>query len=74
MLTIGDGLVSQMPALIISTAAGIVVSRAGSESNLGVEIGTQLLTRPRALASAAVILFLFGLIPGLPTVPFFWPA
>lgn len=71
LLTIGDGLVSQVPALIISTAAGIVVSRAGSESNLGFEIGSQLLTRPRALAVAAFILFLLGLIPGLPTAPFF---
>ncbi|MFZ1984874.1 MAG: flagellar biosynthesis protein FlhA [Desulfatitalea sp.] len=71
LLTVGDGLVSQVPALIISTAAGIVVSRAGAESNLGTEIGTQLFLRPRALAVAAVILFGFGIIPGLPTVPFF---
>ncbi|MFN2223826.1 MAG: flagellar biosynthesis protein FlhA, partial [Candidatus Promineifilaceae bacterium] len=70
LLTVGDGLVSQVPALIISTAAGIVVSRAGSESNLGHEIGAQLLTRPRALAVAASILFIFALIPGLPTLPF----
>jgi flagellar biosynthesis protein FlhA len=71
LLTVGDGLVSQMPALIISTAAGIVVSRAGAESNLGTEIGTQLFLRPRALGVAAVILFGLGIIPGLPTVPFF---
>jgi flagellar biosynthesis protein FlhA len=70
LLTVGDGLVSQVPALIISTAAGIVVSRAGSENNLGLEIGSQLLTRPRALAVAASILFVFALIPGLPTLPF----
>lgn len=70
LLTVGDGLVSQVPALIISTAAGIVVSRAGSESNLGFEIGSQLLTRPRVLAVAATILFIFALIPGLPTLPF----
>jgi flagellar biosynthesis protein FlhA len=70
LLTVGDGLVSQVPALIISTAAGIVVSRAGSENNLGLEIGTQLLTRPRALSVAAAILFIFALIPGLPTLPF----
>jgi flagellar biosynthesis protein FlhA len=70
LLTVGDGLVSQVPALIISTAAGIVVSRAGSESNLGLEIGSQLLTRPRALTVASVILFIFALIPGLPTLPF----
>ena len=71
LLTVGDGLVSQVPALIISTAAGIVVSRAGSENNLGIEIGSQLLVKPRALAVAAFILFSFGTIPGLPTVPFF---
>jgi flagellar biosynthesis protein FlhA len=70
LLTVGDGLVSQVPALIISTAAGIVVSRAGSETNLGLEIGAQLLARPRALSVAAAILFIFALIPGLPTLPF----
>ncbi len=71
LLTVGDGLVSQVPALIISTAAGIVVSRAGSQKSLGIEIGTQLFLKPRALAVAAFILFIFGTIPGLPTVPFF---
>ena len=70
LLTIGDGLVSQVPALIISTAAGIVVSRAGAENNLGMEIGTQLFLRPRALAVASAILFFFGLVPGMPTIPF----
>jgi flagellar biosynthesis protein FlhA len=70
LLTIGDGLVSQVPALVISTAAGIVVSRAGSESNLGREIGTQLFKRPRVMAVASAILLLLGLIPGMPTMPF----
>lgn len=70
LLTIGDGLVSQVPALIISTAAGIVVSRAGSNSNLGREISAQLFNRPRVMAVAGVILFLFGLIPGMPSIPF----
>jgi flagellar biosynthesis protein FlhA len=70
LLTIGDGLVSQMPALIISTAAGIIVTRAGSESSMGHEIGSQLFLRPRALMVAAAILFAFSLIPGLPTGPF----
>ncbi len=70
LLTIGDGLVSQVPALIISTAAGIIVTRAGAESDLGFEIGSQLLTRPRALAVAAVILILFAMVPGLPFFPF----
>jgi flagellar biosynthesis protein FlhA len=71
LLTVGDGLVSQVPALIISTAAGIVVSRAGAENNLGIEIGSQILLKPRAMAVAAIILFGFGIIPGLPTAPFF---
>ncbi|MEJ2157583.1 MAG: flagellar biosynthesis protein FlhA [Desulfobacteraceae bacterium] len=70
LLTIGDGLVSQIPALIISTAAGIVVSRAGSDSNLGMEISAQLFLRPRVMAVSSAILFLFSLIPGLPTLPF----
>ncbi|MFO7716045.1 flagellar biosynthesis protein FlhA [Desulfosarcina sp.] len=70
LLTVGDGLVSQIPALIISTAAGIVVSRAGAEKNLGLEIGSQLLVQPRAFVVAAVILFGFGLVPGMPTIPF----
>ncbi|WP_419663717.1 FlhA: flagellar biosynthesis protein, protein export component [Desulfosarcina variabilis str. Montpellier] len=70
LLTVGDGLVSQIPALIISTAAGIIVSRAGAESNLGFEIGSQLLVQPRAFVVASVVLFGFGLVPGLPTIPF----
>ncbi len=70
LMTVGDGLVSQLPALVISTAAGIVVSRAGSESNLGAEISSQILFQPRAIAIAGAVLFGFGLVPGLPTVPF----
>jgi flagellar biosynthesis protein FlhA len=70
LLTIGDGLVTQVPALIISTAAGIIVSRAGNESSLGNEITSQILFQPRAIAVAASVLFCFGLVPGLPTIPF----
>jgi flagellar biosynthesis protein FlhA len=70
VLTIGDGLVSQIPALIISTAAGIIVSRAGNESSLGTEITSQLLFHPRVLGIVSVVLFGFAMIPGLPTVPF----
>ncbi len=70
LLTVGDGLVSQIPALIISTAAGLVVSRAGSAANLGSEIGGQLMVQPRAIGTAAAVLVGFGLVPGLPTVPF----
>ena len=70
LLTIGDGLVSQIPALIISTAAGIIVSRAGAKTSLGKEISSQIFYQPRAVAIASAVLFGFGLIPGLPTVPF----
>jgi flagellar biosynthesis protein FlhA len=70
LLTIGDGLVTQIPALVVSTAAGIIVSRAGAESNLGEEITSQILLQPRAIGIAAVVLFGFGIIPGLPLVPF----
>jgi len=71
LLTIGDGLVSQIPALIVSCAAGIVVTRAGTDATLGKEIGTQLLLQPRAIALTAAVLLGFALVPGLPTVPFF---
>ncbi|WP_245589036.1 flagellar biosynthesis protein FlhA [Desulfatirhabdium butyrativorans] len=70
ILTVGDGLVSQIPALIISTAAGIIVSRAGSEASLGKDISSQILVQPKAIGVSAVVLFGFGLIPGLPTIPF----
>ncbi|MEK7703267.1 MAG: flagellar biosynthesis protein FlhA [Nitrospirota bacterium] len=66
LLTIGEGLVTQIPALLLSTAAGIVVSRAASESNLGAEISRQILLHPRAIMGAASIIILMGLIPGLP--------
>jgi flagellar biosynthesis protein FlhA len=71
LLTVGDGLVSQIPALIISTAAGIVVTRAAQDVHLGNAVVGQMLVQPRAIAIAAAILFLFGLVPGLPQVPFF---
>jgi len=70
ILTVGDGLISQIPALLISTAAGIVVSRAGRESDLGRDITSQVLMNPKALATAAGILLAIGLVPGLPHVPF----
>ena len=70
LLTIGDGLVTQIPALIISTSAGIIVSRAGAESNLGAEITSQILFQPRAIGITAIVLFGFGIIPGLPLIPF----
>ena len=70
LLTVGDGLVTQVPALMISTAAGIVVSRAGSQSSLGSQVLSQMLFQPRAIAITAVVLFALGLVPGMPTVPF----
>jgi flagellar biosynthesis protein FlhA len=69
-LTVGDGLVSQIPALIISTAAGLIVTRATSEENLGVDLTGQLTRYPRALAVSAALLALFGIVPGMPTAPF----
>ena len=70
LLTIGDGLVSQIPALIISTAAGVLVSRAASEGNLGSELAQQFGVQPRALTIASGIIFLFALAPGMPAIPF----
>jgi len=74
ILTIGDGLVSQIPALISSMTAGLIVTRVGGEdetSNLGKDISTQVLAQPKAFAIAAGMLAGIGLVPGLPTIPFF---
>ena len=73
LLTIGAGLVSQIPALVISTAAGIIVTRVSSEEeggHLGKDIGRQILAQPKALAVAAVLLGLLAIVPGLPAAPF----
>ena len=70
LLTIGDGLVSQIPALIVSTSAGIIISRAAAEASMGKDFAKQFSTRPEALGLAAGVVFIFGLLPGLPTVPF----
>jgi len=70
ILTIGDALVSQIPALIISTAAGIIVSRAASEFSIGKELSRQFRLQPQAIGLSAGILFTMGLIPGLPHIPF----
>ncbi|MEW6719463.1 MAG: flagellar biosynthesis protein FlhA [Thermodesulfobacteriota bacterium] len=69
VLTIGEGLVAQIPALLISTAAGIVVTRTGSSSDMGRDIATQVLLNPKALATSGGILGVLGVIPGLPHVP-----
>jgi flagellar biosynthesis protein FlhA len=70
MLTVGDGLVAQVPALFISTAAGIIITRTVSETNLGSDIARQLFTFPRAIAISAVLLVIFAAVPGMPTIPF----
>lgn len=70
LLTIGDGLVSQIPALLISTAAGITVSRAASEGNLSDELTGQVLGNPKTLVIGALFIFFLGALPGLPMIPF----
>ena len=70
ILTIGDGLVSQIPALLTSTAAGIIVTRAASETNLGSAMITQLFTQPRAMLLASIVILCIGFVPGIPLVPF----
>lgn len=70
LLTVGDGLVSQIPALTISTAAGIVVSRSASEETMGKDFSKQFLNYPKAIYVSALTVFFFGLIPGLPHLPF----
>jgi flagellar biosynthesis protein FlhA len=70
ILSIGDGLVSQVPALITSTAAGILITRATSKNDLGRELGRQLLFYPKALTILSVMLGVMALVPGLPTLPF----
>ncbi len=69
-LTIGDGLVSQVPSLIISVAAALVVTRSVSEDDLGSDLSVQALKYPRALGVAAAMLLLFAVVPGMPTLPF----
>ena len=65
LLTVGDGLVSQIPALTISTAAGIVVSRAASQETMGKDFAKQFLNYPKAIYVSALTVFFFGLIPGV---------
>jgi flagellar biosynthesis protein FlhA len=70
ILSIGDGLVSQVPALITSTAAGILITRATAKNDLGRELGRQLLVYPKALTILSVMLGIMALVPGLPMLPF----
>jgi flagellar biosynthesis protein FlhA len=70
LLTVGDGLVAQIPALLISTASGLIVTRAASEDNLGQDVSRELTQVPRAVLLTALLLLFLGMIPGLPKVPF----
>ena len=70
-LTVGDGLVTQIPALIISTASGIMVSRSAAEGSMGSDLVRQITAYPKVLSLAAVALLLFAMIPGLPKLSFF---
>ncbi len=70
ILTIGDGLVSQIPALIISTSAGLVITRSAAGTALDLQMKTQLLGNKRVLATVSGVVILFGLVPGMPTLPF----
>ena len=70
LLTVGDGLVSQIPSLLVSTATGIIVTRARSTKHMGGDVIDQLTTNPKALAIVSAILAGFAIVPGLPTLPF----
>ncbi|HPR02969.1 MAG TPA: flagellar biosynthesis protein FlhA [Deltaproteobacteria bacterium] len=70
ILTIGDGLVAQIPALIISSAAGIIVTQSAADKSVGSQLSEQLSFQPMALLTAAGIIFVFGLVPGMPHVAF----
>ena len=70
LLTVGEGLVNQIPALLISTATGLVVTRAASDENLGHDIAAQLLAYPRVFFLVAAVLTLLAAVPGLPGIPF----
>ncbi|HVA26184.1 MAG TPA: flagellar biosynthesis protein FlhA [Chloroflexota bacterium] len=71
LLTVGDGLVSEIPALLVSTATGIIVTRAAAEGNMGEELTRQLLGKPRTMFMVGGLVVAFGLVPGLPKIPFF---
>lgn len=70
MLTVGDGLAAQIPALLISVATGIIVTRSGSQQDLGSDIASQILSQRKAPLVAASAICLFALVPGLPKIPF----
>lgn len=71
LLTVGDGLVAQIPALVISTAAGIIATRSNNDNALGKQVGDEFTVHPKAFYITAGVLGLFAMIPGLPGLPFF---
>ncbi|SQC90921.1 Flagellar biosynthesis protein flhA [Cedecea neteri] len=70
LLTIGDGLVAQIPALVISTAAGVIVTRVATDQDVGEQMVTQLFNNPRVMLLAAGVLGLLGMVPGMPNFVF----
>jgi flagellar biosynthesis protein FlhA len=73
-LTIGDGLVAQVPALLVAIATGLVVTKSASEVSLGSDVAAQIFGQPKAFAVTAIILALIGIVPGMPTFPFLMMA
>ncbi|MBX3120246.1 MAG: flagellar biosynthesis protein FlhA [Fimbriimonadaceae bacterium] len=71
LLSVGEGLVAQLPALLISTASGLLVTRAGQERSMGGELASQILAQPKALQFSGIALSLMGLVPGFPATIFF---
>lgn len=71
LLTVGDGLVSQIPALLVSTASGMLVTRSASEGTFGQDLSRQLFGFPRVMMLTSVILFMLGIVPQIPFLPFF---
>jgi len=69
LFTVGDGLVAQIPALLISTASGIIVTRAVSDGSLGSDIAKQMTAQPKAVFIASAFLFILAFVPGFPTIP-----
>lgn len=70
LLTVGAGLIATLTSLIVAVATGLVITKSASEMSLGTDVAAQLFAQPRAFAFVAIILLIFALIPGLPTVPF----
>jgi len=70
LLTVGAGLVAQVTSLLISIATGLIITKSASEMSLGTDISSQLFAQPRAFAFVSIILGLFAMVPGLPTIPF----